>query len=392
MRRLGFVLLTVMLVGACSSKHGTGAFSGIGASPASPPQAPASLDSAALMRVRQQLSVALAGHLADGHLPATWGVGATAIPSGPYRAEPGTLDALGLLSAVARSDAGASAALRQSVVQELHELDGPEGAALLLTMRALRIRSAESDPCAGQGSDPISCQAKVAADGLMKAWYAQDTRSFFELGESSTLYRPVEAFGVGAALVVEGYREHAYDKIGAGTDIIQKEMTSDFDGHFHLAYGLMTATASGGRQPADYGARPADQAGIAELLLLAFDASRDTIFKSDADQVLQPLLDYDSQLRPTGYVASVDLRGDGAPRGPQDVEAGYLVLGAAHHYDVDDGNHLARLEEAGAAAVLATAGSDVTGGLPVLVGGQPRSGLVTAVAYLVLDGVLGQRP
>jgi hypothetical protein len=242
-------------------------------------------------------------------------------------------------------------------------------------------------------------------DGLYAAWYAPDTKMFFKAGETSTIYRPVDALAVGAALVVGGFRTHEEQKIQAGANIIQREMRTDIDGHFGMLAGLVTATAAGGHDITDYNTRLADQAGAAEILLEAFDASREQQYMADAQKLLQPLLDERVQLRvgSGGYLPGFDLQSSGPPdHGPSDVVATLLVLQAARHYDRDDGDHFARLEETAAAALMTLVGSDRKlggdpgAGLPAGVpesGFGARSGLVTALAVVVLGDVardLGQ--
>src|SRR5207245_197595 len=117
------------------------------------------------------------------------------------------------------------------------------------------------------------------------------------------------------------------DKITAGSQIIGKEMGSDFDQHFGLVYGLMSATPQGSRIPTDTTTRLADQAGIAEMLLEAFDVSREQQYLDQARKVLQPLLDDRVGLhQQSGYLSGFDLRGPGPdPAGPIDVEATLLT-------------------------------------------------------------------
>ena len=89
-------------------------------------------------------------------------------------------------------------------------------------------------------------------------------------------------------------------------------MKSDFDQHFGLAYGLVSVTATGGHDVVDSNSRLADQAGIAEALLQAFDASREQQYLSYARSTLHPLMDETAAIRgDSGYVSGFDLRGAG---------------------------------------------------------------------------------
>jgi hypothetical protein len=199
---------------------------------------------------------------------------------------------------------------------------------------------------------------------------------------------------VGAALVVAGYAEHDESKIGAGSNIISVEMRNDFDPHFGLAYGLVSVTLQGGHSVADSNTHIADEAGIAEALLQAFDASREAQYFVDARTVLQPLLDETVGIRgDTGYVSSFDVRTAGPTEGtPVDVEAAVLALQAAHHYDRDDGGRFAQLEENAARALIGGAARfDPAAGIPgtlLAQGPSVRSGVVTSLAVLVLGSVV----
>jgi hypothetical protein len=133
----------------------------------------------------------------------------------------------------------------------------------------------------------------------------------------------------------------------------------------------------------------ADQAGIAEMLLQAFDASREQTYLADAATLLQPLLDERVSVRSRrGYLSGFDLQGAGQPDSTVDIEAGLLVLQAAHHFDRDDGNRFARLEEKAAQAVLDSVRDiDAAQGLPPGAG-TARSGVLTALAVSALGDVL----
>jgi uncharacterized protein YyaL (SSP411 family) len=217
---------------------------------------------------------------------------------------------------------------------------------------------------------------------------------FLHLGDTTTVYRPVEAISVGAALVVAGYAEHDETKIQAGANIIAVEMRNDFDPHFGLAYGLVSATNKGGHDAADSTTHLADQAGIAEALLQAFDASREQQYFADARTVLQPLLDEAVGIRgESGYVTAFDLNTAGPADGaPIDVEAAVLTLRAARHYDRDDGGRFAHLEENATLALLAGAAkSNPSAGLPGTLpaqGSALRSGVVSALAVVTLGEVV----
>src|SRR5258708_35921710 len=225
------------------------------------------------------------------------------------------------------------------------------------------------NPCVSPipGHENPQCLRQHVSDGLLAAWYAGDSKMFFHVGETTTVYRPVEAIDVGAALVVAGYAEHDESKIQAGGNIISIEMRNDFDPHFGLVYGLVSATAQGGHSVADSNTRIADQAGMAEALLQAFDASREAQYFADARTVLQPLLDEAVGIRrDTGYISGFDVHTAGPSDGtPIDVEAAVLTLQAAHHYDRDDGGRFAQLEENAARALIGGAARfDPAGGIP----------------------------
>ena len=216
---------------------------------------------------------------------------------------------------------------------------------------------------------------------------------FLHVGDTTTVYRPVEAISLGAALVVDGYAEHDEVKIQAGSNIVSHEMKNDFDQHFGLAYGLVSVTAQGGHDVVDSNARLADQAGIAEALLEAFDASREQQCLSDARVALQPLMDEVAAIRgDSGYVSGFDLRGAGPSGGPVDLEAALLTLEAARHYDRDDGGRFARLEENAARALFGgIANLDAARGLPGVIqpqGESQRSGVVTGLALVVIGRVV----
>ncbi|MGB2940104.1 MAG: hypothetical protein WBD38_07400 [Candidatus Dormiibacterota bacterium] len=367
---------------------------------------PAKLDLAALAKVRDQLAGSLVTHTTGGHLEQSWGPGGAFTFAGPYRNIPAYLDGLDLLAAKVLLAPGSGGAglqatvpqLASSTATEIHDLNGPNGGAYLVLARvaALSPPAACPSPGAPSGPDP-TCQRAAFSDALKTGWYAPDTKSYFHVGDSTTVYRPVDAIGVGAALVVAGYDEHNEDKINAGSDIIQKEMSADFDQHFGLPYGLMTATVKGGRQASDTNTRVVDAAGMAEMLLQAFDASREQQYLTYARTTLQPLLDDRAGLRAqNGYVTGFDLRTSSAQGAPLDFLATSLVLQAARHYDRDDGGRFARLEEAAAAALVAgvTATDPAQGAAATLSGttAGARSGLVTAVTVIALCDVIANPP
>ena len=407
MRRVVFLALCCLVLAACTRSAG-GAFGDLGPTASPTTGRPAHLDSAALTALRDRLVGALfPGRVSDGHLALTWGGGPAYDLGGPYDATQPGADALAVLAATGlpagSPGAAARPALAAGATAGLHQLQGPAGTAYLLLARAAGLAAgagsglpAEVTPAAcaspAPGDDP-GCLRRQVSDGLLAAYYARDSKTFFHVGDATTVYRPVDAFAVGAALVVAGYAEHNYQKIDAGTDIVNKEMAADFDPHFGLAYGLMSASAAGGRRAIDTNGRMADQAGIANALLDAFDASRDHVFQEYAATALKPFTDDLVALRgPDGYVSGFDLRGAGPDHAAVDVEAAALVLQAAHHYDRDDGNHFAAVEEDAAAALLgAAARVETAGGLPgALIDGTPsvRSGVVTAAAIVALTDAL----
>ncbi|MDP9325740.1 MAG: hypothetical protein M3O87_04290 [Candidatus Dormibacteraeota bacterium] len=403
MRRLLISTLAVFLLASCT-QGGSGAFSEPSASPS--PVSPAKLDMEALAKIRDQLAGSLVTHTAGGHLEQSWGPGGGFTLAGPYRNIPAYLDGLDLLAAKAllapgSGGAGLQAAVAQlaaSTATEIHDLNGPNGGAYLVLARVAALSPPATCPSPGSppGPDP-TCQRAAFSDALKTGWYAPDTKSYFHVGDSTTVYRPVDAIGVGAALVVAGYDEHNDDKINAGSEIIKKEMSADFDQHFGLPYGLMTATVKGGRQPSDTNTRVVDAAGMAEMLLLAFNASREQQYLSYARNILEPLLEDRAGLRAhDGYVTGFDLRTSSAQGAPLDFLATALVLQAARHYDRDDGGRFARLEEAAAAAFLAgTTAADPTQGTAATLSGttpSARSGLVTAVTVVALCDVIANPP
>jgi hypothetical protein len=410
MRRLGLLALTVMALAGCSSSAG-GAFSDR-PSPLSTAVPTAQLDLAALRALRAQVAASLVGHVLRGDLAPTWAPGNPTPLAGPYREDAIAADTLGLIAAHTLAAhpsggpgdamAGQGTLLAAASTAAVRGLDGPQGAAYLLLAQASPSRpSAPSatgtpDPCAPPipGQENPYCLRKQVADGLLAAWYAADSRMFLHLGDTTTVYRPVEAISTGAALVVAGYAEHDETKIQAGSNIIAVEMRNDFDPHFGLAYGLVSVTNKGGHDIADSTTHLADQAGIAEALLQAFDASREQQFFADARTVLQPLLDETVGIRSdAGYVTSFDLHTAGPADGsPVDLEAAVLTLRAARHYDRDDGGRFAHLEENAARALLAGgARSSPSGGLPGVLpaqGSALRSGVVSALAVVTLDEVV----
>ena len=253
----------------------------------------------------------------------------------------------------------------------------------------------------GGAANP-ACLRKQVSDGLLAAWYSRDTRMFFHVGETSTVYRPVDAIAVGAALVVAGFQLRDETKIAAGTQVLDHELRNDLDDHYGLLYGLVTATAQGGRTVTDYNARLADQAGGAEAIMEAFDYSREAQQQGFAQKLLQPLLDekFPARTASGAYIGGFDLQSSGpAADVPGDVFATVLALQAANHYDRDDGGRFAHLEETAAAGLLGVvdadrkAGADPSTGLPArLTAGGPaqRSGICTAVAVTALSDLLRQ--
>jgi hypothetical protein len=395
-RRL--VLLSLLTLAACQVQPAPGAFQQASPSPQAS-NAPAQLDLPALRALQTSLVASLRAHTRGGHLDLQWGSGPSYQLAGPYpnsQIYADTLDLLAVQRAAASGLAPAELdpltrqrdAMVSGVTAGLGQIDGPQGAVLVLASRL-----------SGAGFDQARAQA---SDALLKGWYAADTRTFFQVGQTSTLYRPVDAFGVGAALVIAGFAAHeeppasgqrGTGKIEAGDDIFNKEMGADLADQLNMSYGLMTAGATGGRTPTDFTSRPADQAGIAQHLLDALDTSREHNYLADAKTVLTPFLDGKVPAPAYGYLSSFDTRGGAAPTRDVDLEADLLVLEAAHHYDRDDGGHFARLEEQAAGRILEAAhraGAYVDGMAPVLgdAGPSRRSGVVTAIAVVVLSEVL----
>ena len=65
-----------------------------------------------------------------------------------------------------------------------------------------------------------------------------------------------------------------------------------------------------------------------------------------------------------------------------------MILEAARHYDRDDGGRFSRLEENASQALLGGAAVvPLDGGLPVQPG-APKSGVISALAVVVIDEVL----
>jgi hypothetical protein len=416
MRRLVPLVLLSLLCASCSqdSRGGFGQYDQV-APPSPIPRA--QLDLPALAQVRAKAAAALARHLdSGGRLDLAWGSGLANQVAGPYADAPPEAAAAALQAlrtpdlplSAAEVDAG-QARVAGALAEAFMQLDGPRGGAYLLLADAAHpprpakpaaVDSPETT-CATPGPAPArpECLRRQVSDNLLTTWYTKDRKMFFKVGETSTVYRPVDAIAVGSALVVAGYQQHDETKIRAGEQIIQREMSRDLDQHYGLLYGLVTATAQGGHQVTDYRTRVADQAGAAEALLEAFDASREHQFMAHARTLLQPLLDEKVALRAPsgGYITGFDLQSSGPPaQGPSDVLATILVLQAARHYDRDDGNHFARLEETAAAALIAALdgdrkqGGDPSDGLPATVPeGRPamRSGLATALAVVVLGDV-----
>jgi hypothetical protein len=204
----------------------------------------------------------------------------------------------------------------------------------------------------------------------------------------------VEAISVGAALVVAGYAEHDEGKIQAGANIISVEMKHDFDTHHGMAYSLVSVTAQGAHGVVDGTTRLADQAGIADSLLAAFDASREQQYFAHARTVLEPLMDEAVAFRSDlGYYSGFDPGGAPPASGdPLDIEAGVLILEAARHYDRDDGGRFSHLEENAAQALLGSAAklnpeTGLSGSIPAQGASKP-SGVVSALAVVAIDEVL----
>ena len=416
MRPLLPVALLPLLLAACT--QGTsGAFSQ-GASP--PPSSPAlqpQLDTAALTALRARAAAALLAHLPGGSVELAWGAGAAAPAAGPYadaapEADAAGAQALHSLAALPAPGvtlaAGLPASSASATTDAFRQLEGPRGGAYLLLSDAAHPPAPNGpypvDPtpaaCPSGGGGSPECLRRLVSDELLATWYATDTKMFFKVGETSTVYRPVDAIAVGSALVVAGFTLHDENKIQAGSQILDKEFKNDVDPHFGMLFGLVTATAQGGHSTTDYKTHTADQAGAAEALLEAFDASREQQYMADAKRLLQPLMDETVSLHAAtgGYVEGFDLQSAGPAEGTaSDVLATLFVLQAAHHYDRDDGGHFARLEE-GAAAALGAAldadrkqGGDPNSGLPGRVSGTApagRSGLATALAVTILGDVL----
>jgi hypothetical protein len=343
----------------------------------------------------------MAAHSGGGHPARAWGGGAAAGLAGPYRDLDAYADLAGLLATRGLDNPALplgndrDRALLAAVASEVRDLSGPHGGAHLLLARLADERGSTACP---EGRDNATadprCLRAPFSDALKAGWYDAASHAFFHVGDTTTVYRPVEAIAVGCALVVSGLDGvQDEDKISAGMDIIKKEMESDFDQHYGLVYGLMTANPGGGRQPLDTNTRVADQAGIAEMLLQAFDASRERQLQEYARVAMAPLLDDTAGLATArGYISGFDLKSSPPANPDVDVEAGVLVLQAAHHYDVDDGNLLARVEETAARGLLAAATvAGAADGLPgalTAAGPTMRSGLVTALGVLALTDVL----
>ncbi|HXA41682.1 MAG TPA: hypothetical protein VNV65_02090 [Candidatus Solibacter sp.] len=411
MRRLGFLALIVIALAGCQQPSAGGAFSD---RPSAVPTAVATphLDLAALQKLRAQAAAALSAHTSGGVVAVTWGSGGATPLTGPYREDATAADALGLLASRSLaahpsggpgdSLAGQATALAASATAASRQIEGAQGAAYLLMAEASPIPASgpsatdSPNPCISPvpGQESPQCLRQHVADGLLAAWYAGDRKMFFHIGDTTTVYRPVEAIAVGAALVVAGYAERDESKIESGSNIISVEMRNDFDPHFGLAYGLVSVTSQGGHSVADSNTHIADQAGIAEALLRAFDASREAQYFVDARTVLQPLLDETIGIRgDTGYVSTFDVRSAGPAEGvPVDVEAAVLTLQAAHHYDRDDGGRFAQLEENAARALLGGAARfDPAAGIPgslTAQGPSQRSGVVTSLVVQVLGSVV----
>ena len=418
MRHLLPLLLLAAVMASCTQNTGGGFTESPSPIPAGPgPRA--RLDLNGLSGVRAAAATGLGQHLHSGALDLTWGGGAAAAVVGPYTDAVPEADAMALQAirslALIPAAGGDAAVVQKAAVtgvatQAFKQLDGPRGGAYLLLVDSAhpaapgRPSGVDPTPSSCSEASPVDvkpgCLSRQVSDGLMAAWYAPDTTMFFKVGETSTVYRPVDALTVGSALVVGGFKLHNEQKIQAGTNIIRDEMRSDIDGHFGMLAGLVTATAIGGHDVTDYNTRLADQAGSAEALLEAFDASREQQYLADAQKLLQPLLDERVTLRAPagGYISGFDLQSSGPPdHGRADLVATLLVLQAARHYDRDDGGHFAHLEETAAGALQTVVGSDrkqggdPATGLPAILpesGSATRSGLATALAVVVLGDVL----
>jgi hypothetical protein len=408
MRRLGLLALAVLALCGCQQSSAGGAFSDQ-ASPRATAIPRANLDLAGLRRLRSQVAAGVFAHLAGGQLATTWGPGSAVPIAGPYREDAVSVDTLALIAARSLAThptggpgdamAAQAQALASASAAAAHQLDGPQGAAYLLLAQASPTPASSPsasdipDPCASPvpGQERPQCLRKQVADGLLTAWYASDRKMFAHLGDTTSVYRPVEAISVGAALVVDGYTQRDETKIEAGSNIIGVEMCNDFDPHFGLAYGLVSVTNKGGHEVADSTTHLADQAGIAEALLQAFDASREQQYFADAKTVLQPLLDEAVGIRgDAGYVTSFDVHTAGPTEGsPVDLEAAVLALRAARHFDRDDGGRFVHIEENATQALLAGAAKvNPAGGLPGILpatGLALRSGVVSALAVVTLE-------
>ena len=223
MRRLGLVALALLCLAGCTQQPAGGAFSDK-PTPSLTPQPPPRIDLEALRMLRARVAASLTGHVAGGDLAPTWGSGVAASLAGPYREDAAAADAVGLLAArsLARHPsggagdglAGQARLLATSTTAAFRQLDGPQGGAYLLlakvspTPKTGPSATDAAQPCptaAVGGADRPECLRKQVADGLLAAWYASDTKMFLHLGDTTTVYRPVEAISVGAALVVAGY-------------------------------------------------------------------------------------------------------------------------------------------------------------------------------------------
>lgn len=426
MRRLRFLALVPLLLAtplAGCSQPARNVFIAPPDSPLASPRPKPNLPVADLQALRLKVWAGLAPRLGGGHLQQSWGAGQPYGLTGPYPDAQPSLDALGLLALRSATRmapvppppaAGAEAALTAAVLDGFHQLDGPQGAAYMLLSRAQGFSSLPDSPCPDSASPAVGatpdsrgaqtvafdCARKQVADGLAKAWYGSDSRSFFHVGDASTVYRPIEAFGVGVAITASGYAERDFARIDAGLAIVAREMAGDFDPATGLAYGLMTASPTGSRSATDLHAHLADQAGIAELLMEGFDVSREQSFKDQAARVLQAIVDARTRVTHDGYLGSLDLGGGSDPV-VDDFEATALVLEAAHHYDFDDGGRFGDLEMAAAADLVAMScavgvcpnqvNANDPGGLPGAEAagvGTVRSGLVSALAVVAIGEVL----
>ncbi len=418
MRRLFPLAALVFIVASCTQNTG-GGFTGDPTPSLAPPAAPARLDLAALTALRARAAAAMMIHLPAGSLDVAWGSGTPAALAGPYPDVPPEADALAAQAlrslaqtpaAGVRVSAAQVAATAAATADAFKQAQGPRGGGFLLLVDAAHPVPTRSplpaDPtpvsCTtpGPGQAHPECLRRQVSDGLLAAWYAVDTKRFFQVGETSMVYRPVDAIALGCALVVAGFQLHDDKKIEAGTNIVQKELPADIDDHYGMLAGLVTATAQGGHDVTDHNTRLADQAGAAEALLEAFDASREQRYMAFAQRLLQPILEEKVALRAPsgGYITGFDLQSSGPPdHGPADVEATLLVLQAARHFDRDDGGRFSPLEETAAGALPAAVeadrkqGGDPAAGVPAVVpetGAALRSGITTALAVVVLGDVL----